>query len=257
MTSETAVRAAMPYGPVGLILSLACTLVLAAAYALVPAGLLALGEAVLFGRSQLLATLQSLRALGQVRDASGLLLAYSAAILVYLAIAAAILTLARFRGGADWRRLVAWEAGRPWARSRLYWGLVVAAILYGALASAAISKVYPPSKDWFTLAPGLSMLLISFVLVVAAGPFSEELLFRGWIYTSLRSRLGSAMSVAVSALLFALAHYEHTHLYTLAVLPVGLILGAIRERSGTIWATIALHALYNFSGWLATALGSG
>ena len=64
-------------------------------------------------------------------------------------------------------------------------------------------------------------------------------------------------SVTISALLFALAHYERTHLYALAVLPVGLILGAARERAGTFWATASLHALYNFSGWLLTALGAG
>lgn len=257
MTSETEVRAHGPYGPLGLVLSLVFVSVLAAFYALVLAGALALGELLLFGRDRLAPIIQMFWASDSQRDTPSLLLAYWIGTLVYVLISAAVFTLARFRGGADWRRLVALEPRGRWWRSRAYWALVFAAIVYGVVASAAIGKFYPPSKDWFTLEPGVPMLATAFVLVVAVGPFAEELLFRGWIYTSLRARSGTVWSVAISAFLFALAHYDASHLYSLAVFPLGLILGTIRERSGTIWATIAVHALYNFSGWCAAALGAG
>jgi membrane protease YdiL (CAAX protease family) len=257
MASGIEARAAVPYGPLGLVLSLVCGIVLTAIYAAVFVGALALAYAALFGWSDMLAAARTLQASGAGRNPSVVVVGYAAGIALYLAMAAASLSLARFRGGAEWRGLVAWQVERQWWRDRRYWALVAAAIVYSILASVVLSKFYPPSNSWFTLPPGPAGLLLSFLLVVVAAPVSEELLFRGWIYTSLRSRLEAGASVTISALLFALAHYENTHLYALAVLPVGLILGIARERAGTFWATANLHALFNFCAWLTTALGSG
>jgi membrane protease YdiL (CAAX protease family) len=50
-----------------------------------------------------------------------------------------------------------------------------------------------------------------------------------------------------TAALFAFLHYEKTHLYALAIFPLGLALGLMREWSGSIKPTIAFHAVYNFS----------
>ena len=254
MTSDVEVHAAAPYGLVGLTISLVCILALAAVYAALIAGVGALADAALFGRSHLYADIQALRDMG---GGSPSPFAYAALTTPYLALVAAVLSAARFRGGHDWLRLAALRQDGPWWRSRAYWALVATGIVYGIIASAVLSLYYPPSKDWVTLGSGFWSLIFSFILVVAAAPFGEEILFRGWIYTSLRSRFGAAVSIVVSALLFANAHYEPTHLYALAVFPVGLILGITRERTGTIWATATLHALYNFSGWLFLALGIG
>ena len=256
MASDNKTQAVAPYGPFGLVLSLVCAIVLAAIYAALFIGLLALVDAALFGWSDMLAAARTVRTGATARDPSVVPAGYAAGIVVYLAMAAAVLSLARLRGGTEWRGLVAWQVDRQWWRDRRYWALVAAAVAYGTLASALLSAFYPPSNNWFTLAPGAAALLLSFLLVVVVAPVSEELLFRGWIYTSLRSWLGAGASVTISALLFALAHYESTHLYTLAVLPIGLILGALRERAGTFWATASVHVLYNFSAWLLTALGS-
>jgi len=51
---------------------------------------------------------------------------------------------------------------------------------------------------------------------------------------------------------FAGMHYEKTHLYALAVFPIGLALGAIREITGTIKSTISFHAFNNL---IACVLG--
>lgn len=245
----------VPYGPIGLAVSLVCGAALMAIYAAVFFGALALADAALFGWSHMLGLVAMLRAGAAGHNLPAIF--YAAGIVLYLAMVAASLSLARFRGGADWRGLVAWRVEQRWWRDRGYWRLVVAALVYGAFASALLSRFYPPSNSWFTLAPGPAALLLSLLLVAVAAPIAEELLFRGWIYTSLRSRMGSVASVTISALLFALAHYEKTHLYALAVLPLGLILGAARERTGTFWATASLHALYNFGAWLLTAFGAG
>ena len=255
MTVEIEIRRANPYGPLGLSVSLVIAMLLACLYGTLLAGAAALVGTALSGWSATLGFVRSLHAGGG--DRASALFLYSAGIAFYVAIAASILTLARFRAGTDWRRLLALPVERPWWRDRIYWALVASGILYGAGASAALSELYPASKGWFTLEPGVVSLALTFVLVVVAAPITEEIMFRGWIYTSLRFRFSALVSVVVSALLFANAHYESSHLYALAVFPVGLLLGVVRERTGTLWATVSLHALYNFSGWLLTALGIG
>ena len=83
------------------------------------------------------------------------------------------------------------------------------------------------------------------MLAVLLGPLAEEVLFRGWMYTSLRAGFGVPVAVLVTSVLFALAHWESTHLYALAVFPVGLALAFVRERTGGIAGSFVFHACYN------------
>ena len=88
-------------------------------------------------------------------------------------------------------------------------------------------------------------------------PFTEELLFRGWIYTSLRFSFGLWPAVLASAAVFGFAHYEDTHLYALAVFPVGIALALIRERTGSVKASMLFHAFNNLIAFCAAALNIG
>jgi membrane protease YdiL (CAAX protease family) len=54
---------------------------------------------------------------------------------------------------------------------------------------------------------------------------------------------------------FAAAHWAGTPLYSLAILPIGFVLGVIREKTGSSRATTLCHALYNFLMWGLTFLG--
>jgi membrane protease YdiL (CAAX protease family) len=71
----------------------------------------------------------------------------------------------------------------------------------------------------------------------------EEIYFRGFIQTSLRARWGAPWALVISAVLFAAMHgnIHYLHLYFL----LGLIFGWAYEVSGTLWASIACHALNN------------
>ena len=91
-------------------------------------------------------------------------------------------------------------------------------------------------------------------LAVIFAPIAEELLFRGWIYTSLRFRLGMWPAMVISALLFGLAHYESTHLYALAVFPLGLVLAALRERTGSTRTSMLFHAANNLIAFFSAGL---
>ena len=165
---------------------------------------------------------------------------------LYAAFSLSVLGAARLCGGArGWRALVAWRRWHPFRGSALVWGLLALTLVYSFGANLALEWLYPASKDWVQLPSGRLWAALFVVLAVVAAPITEELFFRGWLFTGLRSRVGAIVTIAVTSVLFALAHWEKTHLYALAVLPVGLALGLIRERTGTIGATMAFHAGYN------------
>jgi membrane protease YdiL (CAAX protease family) len=79
--------------------------------------------------------------------------------------------------------------------------------------------------------------------VVVVAPMTEELLFRGYLYPVLRRFSGVSFGCVMSGLIFATAHNELAALPTLFFL--GMLLALLYERTGSIWAPIALHALFN------------
>ena len=164
---------------------------------------------------------------------------------VYAAIIVAVLAAARFRGGAYWRDLVAWRPWHPFRRSRWFWIVAGLTIVYSFVADAAVAWLYPQSKDWVHMPAGPAWAGLFVVLACVFAPLAEEIVFRGWLYTGLRVAIGVPAAVILSAILFALAHWESTHLYALAIFPVGLVLGLIRERTGSIKASATFHAIYN------------
>lgn len=174
--------------------------------------------------------------------------------LIYLAAISAMLAVARLRYGRHWREPIAWM---PFRTFRGYWILVALGIAWGLGAGVVVGYLHPAARDWFTLPKAPISVVSSFLLVVVLAPVAEEMLFRGWLYTGLRQSFGFLPALVTTAILFALAHWEKTHLYAAAVLPIGFALGYVREKTGSTRASALFHALYNLSGWLLTFLAVG
>lgn len=98
-----------------------------------------------------------------------------------------------------------------------------------------ISSIIPDS--W-----GNYILCILLLAVLPA--IGEELIFRGMILHGLRSRYGEVMSVVLSALMFALMHGSLQQLVYPFLL--GLIMGWIVLRTGSLISSIILHFVNNF-----------
>ncbi len=236
---------AQPYGIAGLLLSLAAIGVIATVLCLV-------AIAAAFGVIVLLHGLQdALDKVVALDPSSGRNAAFVGkltvvvSLVIYAAVSAAVLMAARFRGGPLWRDLIAWRPWHPVRGARAFWTIVVLVILYSLGADAAIAHFSPTFQDLVHMPKELKWVLLFALLASVFAPITEELLFRGWLYTSLRGVIGVPAGILVTAVLFALAHWESTHLYALAVFPVGLALGYIRERTGSIKATMTFHAVYN------------
>jgi membrane protease YdiL (CAAX protease family) len=166
--------------------------------------------------------------------------------LIYVAIGSAVLIVARLRGGADWLDLIAWRPWSFWLRRHRFWLLVGATIAYSFAADFGIAYFAPEARDWLTIPQDKAAAALVAFLAVVLAPFVEELVFRGWIFTNLRGRFSFVTTLLASSAVFAGLHYDSTHVYALAVFPVGLGLGALREMTGSVKSSIALHALNNF-----------
>jgi uncharacterized protein len=98
-------------------------------------------------------------------------------------------------------------------------------------------------------------LLMLLVLIAGVVPFVEELFFRGMLYPLLRRRMGALAAILLNAALFALFHVFPLLLPGLFV--VGIFLAYLRERSGSIWPSVMLHAMQNGLALLAISAALG
>ncbi len=112
-------------------------------------------------------------------------------------------------------------------------------IFLGKFGIEIIEQI-PPAKE-------LDAVIAGFILTCIAAPVLEEIFYRGVILSLLKG-YGAGGAVAVSAILFALAHGSLTVL--VSPLVFGLVLGYIVIRSGSIFPAIFIHFGCNLISWL-------
>ncbi len=77
---------------------------------------------------------------------------------------------------------------------------------------------------------------------VFVGPVVEEVYFRGFLYTGLRSRLSPILAALVAAGMFGLAHPDHRVLGTFLI---GLLLVLLYEKTGNLLVPTLGHVFIN------------
>jgi membrane protease YdiL (CAAX protease family) len=144
-------------------------------------------------------------------------------------IAPATLGLARPR----WRQAVA----RIGVALVTIW--VVGAVLNLFLQAGKEQGLVPKEWDPGKAAP----FVANFIVVACVAPVVEELTYRGLGVAAVRDAFGNGAAVVVTAVAFGLAHGLFVALPVLTIF--GLILAWLRLTTGSIYPTIALHALFN------------
>lgn len=97
-------------------------------------------------------------------------------------------------------------------------------------------KLLQTSKDPFVIG------LMIFAAVVAA-PLCEEIVFRGYFYPVARKFTGPWIAGVCSAMVFAAAHGSLSALLPLFIF--GCVLAWIYEKTGSLWAPVAVHCCFN------------
>jgi membrane protease YdiL (CAAX protease family) len=93
-----------------------------------------------------------------------------------------------------------------------------------------------------TTSDPLILGLMALAAVVVA-PVCEEVVFRGYLYPVAKRFGGAWVATVCSALVFSAAHGSLAALFPLFLF--GMVLVLIYERTGSIWAPIAVHAMFN------------
>ena len=94
--------------------------------------------------------------------------------------------------------------------------------------------------------PFASALLLLSILVVA--PALEEFIFRGMLQSCLRSLGSRWQTITIASAIFALMHYQVAPVQVLpGLFSLGLMLGWLYERTGSLVPGITLHAGFNLT----------
>lgn len=149
------------------------------------------------------------------------------------------------------RRLSAWGFRLPTVA--YFWTIPTALAVVYAVSVLHDMVVHPRQQDIIGEFPHTTVGVVLFVLLaVIIAPLFEEIFFRGFLFRALASSWGWLPGAAVSAAVFGIAHAQPDVFIPLFTL--GLVLAWVYKRTGSLWTSISLHALFNGISVLAWAL---
>jgi membrane protease YdiL (CAAX protease family) len=141
-------------------------------------------------------------------------------------------------------------------------------VVYGVLAVPVYFLLYALAVGVVSyLVPGLNVdqkqqlgfddvhgqlaLVLTFISLVVLPPLAEEIMMRGFLYSTLRKAMPVIAAAIITSVLFAIAHLPEGGaagpLYIAAIdtFVLSLVLVYLRERTGGLWASMTLHASKN------------
>lgn len=158
---------------------------------------------------------------------------------------------------------IPWKCFKKWKTNREELGLLgeptwtdvgLAPIAYvAALILAwiftAIFEIFP----WFNAVEaqnvGFDFLysgidrIVAFITLVVVAPIVEEIIFRGWLYGKLRTKMSMIPAMIIVSILFGIVHGQWN--VGITVFAMSLALCFVRETTGTIYSGIIVHMLKN------------
>ncbi|HSX45444.1 MAG TPA: type II CAAX endopeptidase family protein [Candidatus Saccharimonadia bacterium] len=110
---------------------------------------------------------------------------------------------------------------------------------------------------------GTFQLVLAFISLVVLPPIAEEIMMRGFIYTSLKKAMKIVPAALLTSVIFAAAHLPEggsagpLYIAALDTFVLSLVLVYLREKTGSLWASITLHASKNFIAFVVLFLLHG
>ena len=124
-----------------------------------------------------------------------------------------------------------------------YFGYIAVAILIAALLQPEQEDV---TRD-LGFGEGPLGSTAAALLIIVAAPLSEEMFFRGFMFAGLRRSVPFVVAALISSVRLGPLplHGPGSWGVVLQLSVFGLALAWLYERTGSIWPTIAVHALNN------------
>jgi membrane protease YdiL (CAAX protease family) len=150
---------------------------------------------------------------------------------------------------ALFKPLHAWQFGLR--RTRLWpavgWSVLAMVAFYAfALAWTAIAgePKQTTAEDIGADESDLALIAAGVIFVVVA-PIAEEFFFRGFFYGTLRTRLPAVWATLVNGAVFGVIHASTGVSAIPALMFLGAALCLVREKTGSLYPCIAIHAFNN------------
>ena len=92
--------------------------------------------------------------------------------------------------------------------------------------------------------------ILAFTALVVVAPIAEEIIFRGWLYGKMRTKVSAWAGILAVSLVFGLLHlgFDINALQwnvAVNVFFMSVVMCVMREITGTIWSGMLLHILKN------------
>ena len=173
------------------------------------------------------------------------LLALLTELVVYVAVAAYMVSLVQDRYHARFLDAISWNWPKKWLKF-LGLGVLLLVALEGFAYLLPIPKHVP--FDQFFKHPFEAYL--TSVFAISVGPLMEELFFRGFLYPVLARRMGMVSAVILTALGFGLIHALQLAFawgLVLIIFLVGVVLTVVRALTRSVGSSFVVHVAYNFT----------
>jgi membrane protease YdiL (CAAX protease family) len=155
---------------------------------------------------------------------------------------------------------VAVYLGLVWPRKR---DVIVGLVLLVGLIALGDALLYLSGRELvtpfqlqsYTTAAAEGWLPAMAIAAIIVAPAGEEIMFRGFLFRGfVRSERSAWPAIVVISLLWAALHVQYDWAGMLQIFVIGLFLGWMRWRSGSVLLTFLLHALFNLEGTFETVL---
>lgn len=140
-----------------------------------------------------------------------------------------------------------WKGTKSTVFMSVVWGFLgFLLLLIGQSLAAMIEMaigIEPGSENTASLVTIAEVVPFAIISIVLFGPILEELVFRRVLFGSLNQTTNFFFATAVSALVFALIHFDFTHL--LLYFTTGFILAYLYQKTKSIITPIIAHICLN------------
>jgi membrane protease YdiL (CAAX protease family) len=135
----------------------------------------------------------------------------------------------------------------------LFAAYLIIGVYFSIIAAIGVEALEPQSTVPDTAFDSPIVLPIAAVLVLVFAPLMEETFFRGFVFGALRVRWGLLPAALASGFLFSALHFDVGSLLPFAA--IGALFAWSYAYSGSVFASMAAHFLFNGIGFLATLSG--
>jgi len=133
----------------------------------------------------------------------------------------------------------------------ILWGVLVTIIMFAiSYIIIIISLMLKANSEELGNIQDIDLYLspISMLILVSVQPMAEEVFFRGFLFDKVRSHGGDYLAVALTSVLFGIAHMSYSKPdVVISTIIMGFVLAVIVLKTKNLLTAIIAHTLFNFT----------